>query len=154
MENINTLLELIQANYPISKEAEIVFSQSYNSFVNSSNSMLNYSSQDPTLMPAFCAKFLHLLEKEGVTIHAHTKPGETFTFRTDPINFESYTEIVGVPIEPIILSSLVDEAVRSLSHNKSVALYTVIPYVDYTEKKGYVYVRGLNLTQKTPENVA
>lgn len=123
MENINALLELIQANYPISKDAEIVFTQSYNSFINHSNSMLDYSSQDPTLMPVFCAKFLHLLEKEGVKIYAHTNPGETFTFRTEPINFESYTEIVGGSFEPIILSSLVDEAVRSLSHNKSVALY-------------------------------
>jgi len=148
MENINTLLELIQTNYPISKEAEIVFEQSFKSYFNQVSSNLDYQSQDPTLLPVFCAKFLHLLEKEGVKVIAHDKPGETFTYRFCAIDFADYSELIGIDIEPMLISKLVEISIMELQHNSTVKLYSVIPYIDHNEKKAYVYLRGLDLIQK------
>jgi len=105
MENINKLLELIQANYPISRESEIVFTQSVDSYFNQVSSNLDYNSQDPTLVPVFCAKFLHLLEKEGVKVISCDAPAETLTYRTNAIDFGGYSEIIGVDIEPMMISA-------------------------------------------------
>ena len=151
--NINTLLELIQANYPISKEAEIVFEQSFKSYFNQVSSNLDYQSQDPTLLPVFCAKFLHLLEKEGVKVIAYDKPAETLTYRSSEIDFSGYSEIIGIDIETMLISKLVEISVMELQHNSTVKLCSVIPYIDHKEKKAYVYLRGLGFNQKAVKNV-
>ncbi len=148
MENINKLLELIQANYPISRESEIIFTQSVDSYFNQVSSNLDYNSQDPTLVPVFCAKFLHLLEKEGVKAISCDAPAETLTYRTNAIDFGGYSEIIGVDIEPMMISALVEQAVKELKHNTTVKLYSIVPYIDYTEKKAYVYLRGMEFSQK------
>jgi hypothetical protein len=153
MKNINTLLELIQDNYPISKEAEIVFEQSFRSYFNQVSSNLDVQSQDPTLLPVFCAKFLHFLEKEGVKVIAYDKPAETLTYRSSEIDFAGYLEVIGIDIESMLISKLVEISIMELQHNSTIKLYSVIPYIDHKEKKAYVYLRGLGFSQKVAENV-
>lgn len=144
------LLDLVQANLPLSIESQKIFNQTLESFSNDSIYKDRHSSQDPTLVPIFCAKFLNALEKEGVKIEALDSPGKTWTYRCSNLDFSGYLDLIGIDIEPMIISKLVEIAVLDFKEHKTVSIYSVIPYIDHENKNAFIFIRGteLNLKEK------
>jgi hypothetical protein len=150
MQNIEDLINLVQSNYPISSESEKIFTQSIEVAFQDFSSNKEAESQDPTLVPVFCAKFLHLLEKEGVEIESIDSPvdNETRTYRCSNLDFSDYLDLIGLDIEPMIISKLVETAILDLKNYKKVSIYSVIPRIDHVNKNAFVFIRGNDLNLK------
>ena len=147
---MNNLKELINEHYPISESSWDIVQRSLKSYFDRTNTIINYESTDPAMMPVFLGKLLNRLESEGVQIESLDNPFH------EPIKGSVHTHkymyyfgsiLDGLPIKYAseeVMSASIDDVVENLkSKSDKIKIYTITPEVNKTEYKFNIYIRGI-----------
>jgi hypothetical protein len=145
MDNLNSFKETIQQFYPVSDGAYQVIEQSLHSFIEGTNTMLDYGTQDVSIVPVFLAKLFNRLENNGSKIIPVTLPQSTSTYR-QKYKFGHLLEIWTISnfFEEEVISVVIEDLVQSYS-GKEMQIYSVTPYIDKADKHFYTYIRAKSI---------
>lgn len=147
---MNNLKELINEHYPVSEASWDIVQRSLKSYFDRTNTMINYESADPAMMPVFLGKLLNRLEAAGVQIesldnpfHEPIKNGVS----THKYMYHFGSILDGLPIEYAseeVMSASIDDVVENLkTKTDKIKIYTITPEVNRTEYKFNIYIRGI-----------
>ncbi len=144
------LKQLITQHYPMTDNAWDVFQRSQQSFFDRNNTMLDYDSVDPGILPVFLSKLLNRLETAGITIESLDNPFHEPTKRGVPTFKISYyfgSILDGLPIkyadEEIMSLTIYDVVNYVKEKSDKISIYSITPEINKNEYKFNVYIRGV-----------
>lgn len=147
---MNNLKELINEHYPISESSWDIVQRSLKSYFDRTNTIINYESTDPAMMPVFLGKLLNRLEAAGVQIESLDNPFYEAAKMGVPTHKYMYyfgSILDGLPIEYAseeVMSASIDDVVENIKSNSDkIKIYTITPEVNRTEYKFNIYIRGI-----------
>lgn len=145
---MNNLKELINEHYPISESSWDIVQRSLKSYFDRTNTIINYESTDPAMMPVFLGKLLNRLEAAGVQIESLDNPFYEAAKMGVPTHKYMYyfgSILDGLPIEYAseeVMSASIDDVVENIKSNSDkIKIYTITPEVNRIEYKFNIYIR-------------
>jgi|688.fasta_scaffold554050_3 hypothetical protein len=137
---MDKLTEMVTSYYPMSTESQIVFSNSIKSWQMQSNTMIDYESQDFSMVPVFVGRLLSKMEEKGIRVNSLSDTDETITYRHKS-NLDEFLEVPDYGFKSEEITSLIQEDIIKTFTGKELSIFTIIPHVNKNEKSFECYIR-------------